>query len=116
MVDSDSHNLTTDDDGKIELKIPPTAHKSSLIIQDSDQTPYGSIIIPILIGHLDPVTEVSGQQGRLSALGYFRGTVDGNPSPDFDSAVEEFQCENDLTVDGICGPNTQAKLKQVYGC
>jgi hypothetical protein len=30
--------------------------------------------------------------------------------------VEEFQCDNSLTVNGICGPNTQAGLKQVYGC
>jgi len=34
----------------------------------------------------------------------------------FRSAVEEFQCDQGLTVDGICGPQTQAKLKQVHGC
>jgi len=33
----------------------------------------------------------------------------------FLSAVEEFQCDNGLTVDGDCGPNTQAKLKEVHG-
>jgi hypothetical protein len=33
----------------------------------------------------------------------------------FRSAVEEFQCDNQLTVDGKCGPNTQAKLKAVHG-
>lgn len=34
----------------------------------------------------------------------------------FRSAVEEFQCDNGLTVDGKCGPNTQAKLKLIHGC
>lgn len=72
--------------------------------------------IPIKIGHLDPVDEISGQQGRLNNLGYYFGDIDGNDSPRFRMAVEEFQCENGLTVDGICGPNTQAKLKEVYGC
>jgi hypothetical protein len=34
----------------------------------------------------------------------------------FRSAVEEFQCNHGLSVDGKCGPITQAKLKSVYGC
>lgn len=34
----------------------------------------------------------------------------------FVSAVEEFQCDHGLVVDGECGPATQAKLKQVHGC
>ena len=32
------------------------------------------------------------------------------------SAVEEFQCDHGLTVDGKCGSLTQAKLKKVHGC
>lgn len=115
-VDSASHTVTTDADGKIELVIPPTATTSSLIIQDNTETPHGNITIPLKLGNLDPVEEVSGQKGRLNGLGYFWGKIDGNKGPDFESAVEEFQCDNSLTVDGICGPNTQAKLKLVYGC
>jgi murein L,D-transpeptidase YcbB/YkuD len=34
----------------------------------------------------------------------------------FLSAVEEFQCDHGLTVDGKCGPATQARLKQAHGC
>lgn len=116
-IDTESHQLTTDGNGKIELTIPPSASQSALLIQgDGEETPYAGVTIPIKIGHLDPVEEISGQQGRLSSLGYFWGVIDGEDSPDFRSAVEEFQCENGLTVDGVCGPNTQAKLKQVYGC
>jgi len=116
MVDSASHNLKSDADGKVELEIPPTATQSQLIIQDTEQTPYGGISIPIKIGHLDPVDEISGQQARLSSLGYFTREIDGQTSPFLDAAIQEFQCEHKLTVDGICGPNTQAKLKEVYGC
>lgn len=111
-----SKSLTTDGDGKLELVIPPSAKDSTLLIQGDQETPYFGMVIPVKIGHLDPETTISGQQGRLANLGYYWGEIDGEDSPDFRSAVEEFQCENDLSVDGICGPNTQAKLKQIHGC
>lgn len=116
VLDSDSKSLTSDGTGKVECTIPPSIEDSSLIIEDSEHTHYANTPIPVKIGHLDPETELRGQQARLKNLGYFPGEVNGEPSEDFQSAVEEFQCENALTVDGICGPKTQAKLKQVCGC
>ena len=116
VVDSDSKELTTDGKGKLELEVPPSAKQGVLIIRDSKQTPHAEIPIPIKIGHLDPVEEITGQQARLKSLGYLFGEVDGKESDDFESAVEEFQCDHHLTVDGKCGPQTQAKLKQAYGC
>jgi N-acetylmuramoyl-L-alanine amidase len=115
-VDGDSRQLTTDGNGKLELEIPMLAKQSVLVIRDAAQTPHHDVEIPIKIGHLDPVEEITGQQARLNALGYFLDDLDGKTGPDFQSAVEEFQCEHALKVDGICGPMTQAKLKQVYGC
>src|SRR5581483_2711205 len=100
VVDGDSHNLTSDGNGELQLEIPPSASQSVLLIQDTEQSPYGGMAIPIKIGHLDPVDEISGQQGRLNNLGYYFGDIDGNDSPRFRMAVEEFQCENGLTVDG----------------
>ena len=114
-LDGNSQNVTTDGSGKIDQVIPPTTKGGILVIQD-DQTPFNNIQIPLLIGSLDPVEEVSGQQGRLKNLGYFMGDVGSTDADALESAVEEFQCDNNLTVDGICGPVTQAKLKQVAGC
>jgi Putative peptidoglycan binding domain len=74
------------------------------------------LAIPVKIGHLDPVDTISGQQARLSNLGYFLGDIDGNDASAFRIAVGEFQCEHGLTVDGICGSKTQAKLKDAHGC
>jgi len=116
VIDGDSKHLTTDGKGKIEVPIPPTAHEAYLVVNDASQTPYDGVNIPIKIGNLDPEKEVSGQQARLKNLGYFWGDVDGQDSDDFESAVEEFQCDHSLKVDGICGPKTQAKLKEVHGC
>jgi N-acetylmuramoyl-L-alanine amidase len=115
MIGTDSHKLTTDATGKLEQEIPPDASSGTLIIEEDD-TPFQGVNIPIKIGNLDPVTEVSGQQARLNNLGYFPGPVGGTDTDAMQSAIEEFQCDQGLTVDGICGPQTQAKLKQVHGC
>jgi hypothetical protein len=114
-IEGNSQQLTTDAKGALEQEIPPDAHNASLVINDP-QTPYQSVQFAILIGSLDPVEEPSGQAGRLTNLGYYFEDVQNIDAAAFSSAVEEFQCDHSLTVDGVCGPNTQAKLKQVHGC
>jgi N-acetylmuramoyl-L-alanine amidase len=99
--------------GQIEKEIPLDAHEAVLVIQGPG-TPFENVPFPVKIGDLDPVEEVSGQLARLNNLGYFPG--DGTDQDAFESAVEEFQCDHGLTVDGKCGPITQAKLKKVHGC
>jgi len=118
-VESENFKLMTDGQGKIEQEIQADAQRGLLTVKDP-QTPINKIVIPIKIGHLDPVEEVSGQKVRLNNLGYAAGPVDDESDDEntkrFLSAIEEFQCEHSLTVDGVCGPATQAKLKQVHGC
>ena len=95
-------------DGTITKTIPRSAKVGKLSLTDLD--------VPLLIGHLDPVEEESGQIARLDNLGYEAGDL-GKSDPDrFKSAVEEFQCDNGLKVDGVCDAATQSKLKQVHGC
>lgn len=124
IVGADSFPLTSDGNGKIEQPIPPDAHDAVLVIRDPG-TPFQDTAFSVKIGDLDPVEERSGQVARLNNLGYFAGDADkdGDGEPGgasgndaFKSAVEEFQCDHALKVDGICGPQTQAKLKQVHGC
>lgn len=80
------------------------------------------------IGGLDPlstidesgeeVTNPPGVQQRLNNLGYCAGYDDpcDGTSDQYRWAVEEFQCDNDLTVDGVVGKKTRAKITEVYGC
>jgi peptidoglycan hydrolase-like protein with peptidoglycan-binding domain len=107
--------LETDSEGRIAHDIPATAKEASLTIKDS-KTPLNGIVIPLRVGHLDPVEERSGQISRLTNLGYRAGTVEGGEEDLFTAAVEEFQCDHGLAVDGKCGPRTQAKLVAVHGC
>jgi hypothetical protein len=108
---SDSRHVTTDDSGQIEEDIPPDIHDAALVIQDA-QTPLDNTRIAIRIGDLDPVTEISGQVARLNNLGYFAGDIKSPDHVAVESAVEEFRCDNNLTVDGVCGPKTQASSRK----
>ena len=106
--------VVADAHGIIEHRIPLEIERVDLEIDD-DTTMLGKRPIPLFIGHLDPATEVSGQEQRLNNLGYRAGTKGDPAALAFRSAVEEFQCDQALGVDGKCGPLTQKKLVAVHG-
>ena len=53
---------------------------------------------------------VRSVQSRLKALGYLKGSVDGDFGKATESALKAFQKRNKLTADGIVGQATIAKL------
>jgi len=115
-VEGKVHSLTTNAQGMIEKEIPATAEEGRLVFKDP-KAPFDEM--PLKIGHLDPVDEISGWKARLNNLGYNAGPIDDKETEELRSAIEEFQCDvfKDLSqVDGKCGPKTQAKLKEVHGC
>jgi len=115
-IEGQMHQLTTDVKGKIEVDISSPSELGHLIVK-TNETPIDNVTIPVKIGHLDPVEELSGQKARLANLGYHFTAIEAVQSPaEFRLAVEEFQCDHGLLVDGKCGPQTQAKLKAVHGC
>jgi hypothetical protein len=120
LIDSEQKKLRTDGDGKLAEKISKSAKDALLMVKESVQIKGKPaqlrFKIATRIGHLNPLDEPSGQIVRLANLGYYRLDGEVVDNAEFLSAVEEFQCENGLTVDGVCGPVTQAKLKAVYGC
>jgi hypothetical protein len=67
-------------------------------------------------GKLPPVEWLTGVQARLALLGYLTGAQTGKHDAASKAAVIAFQQKHPpLRVDGIPGPKTQAKLKEVYG-
>jgi len=98
----------TDPQGLLQIpKLPPRATEGVLEVM--------GCTIRILIGHLDPVDEITGIQARLNQLGYDAGPVDGILGPRTKAAVAAFQMYNDLEVDGIPGPHTKEKLARLAG-
>ena len=112
--------LKTAGDGSATKKVmDPQGNKEGKLV-------VNGFVLSLKVGHLDPVEEISGQVARLNNLGY-RAAASGGATgadvgravnlddPAFKSAVEEFQCDYGLPVDGVCGPKTKAKLKDVHG-
>ena len=130
QVERDGKDFNSKEDGLLEREIPPTA-ENGLILDTGEAGILAEVDaqreLQLRIGHLDPVDELSGQIARLNNLGYGAGPVPVRPlspkeeadirtSMNFRSAVEEFQCDAGLLVDGKCGKQTQAKLVAVHGC
>jgi hypothetical protein len=109
-VEGTIYKLRTNGDGMIEQPIPATAKAGMLCV------PELQIEAPVQIGHLDPLDERPGLLGRLRNLGYYRASMEEVDEDELKSAVEEFQCDFGLKVDGDAGPKTQAKLKEIHGC
>ena len=107
-IEGDSYELATDAEGQIEQGIPCTAERGLIEAK--------VVAAPLKIGHLDPVAEVSGQHARLCNLGYYRGAEDKIDEELFRLAIEEFQCDENLTVTGQGDEQTQAKLVARHGC
>jgi hypothetical protein len=101
--------------GRLDQEIPITCETASLLL-GGKKDPLENRVTEIKIGHLDPVEEMSGQAARLQNLGYYRTSVEEIDKMEFRYAVEEFQCDHGLVVDGKCGPQTQARLKSEHGC
>lgn len=50
-------------------------------------------------------------QKALKAAGYYAGTADGKIGPSSREAIRNFQRDNGLNADGVCGQQTWSKLK-----
>jgi len=109
VVDGVLHRLTSDGKGLIETPIPRSAKEGVLTVPDL------GIEHALKIGHLDPVTEDSGWQGRLVNLGYYAGAVGDDDAVQLRHAIEEFQCDHKLPVTGELDGATQAKLLEQHG-
>jgi N-acetylmuramoyl-L-alanine amidase len=70
----------------------------------------------LMIGHLDPIEQITGVQARLNNLGFDCGAVDGNCGPRTQDALKAFQKSYGLTVSGQPDGPTRDKLKAVYRC
>jgi N-acetylmuramoyl-L-alanine amidase len=84
----------TDGDGGIEHWIPPDAKQGKLIVT------AGSEEYDLQLGHLDPMTEISGLQARLANLGFYQGPIDGKMSEEVSDVIYDFQLANDLVPTG----------------
>jgi LysM repeat protein len=98
-----------------ELSNAPTQATLRLWFED----PYSKkpdVVRTLQLGHLDPITTISGIQARLNNLGFNCGPADGKSGPRTRAAIKLFQSEHGIDADGEPNGATQSKLSEVYGC
>lgn len=112
VVDGVTHTGVTDAGGNIACPIPATARRASLRVgEESDALEY-----EFSLGRIDPISEVSGVQGRLSNLGFDCGAADGRLDKRMRRALRKYQKQRGLPVTGEPDEATRRKLQEEYGC
>jgi hypothetical protein len=97
----------TDDDGVVGASIPPAARRGVLTLTDTGES------FDLDLGGLDPVTELTGVQGRLRNLGLYRGPIDGVLGAQTERALRRFQeLEPDLEPSGALDDATRDALER----
>ena len=109
VIDGQTVSGVTGGDGSIELKIAPNAQKGMLLLPEKKES------YSLLLGHLDPLEEVSGSKGRLKNLGYYGGEINPEEDDRFTSALKRFQQEKKLPITGKLDAKTQDAIKADYG-
>ncbi len=108
-VDGVPHKGITDKDGVVDVWVPPKAVHGKLVFLDSGAE------YDIRLGYMDPITEISGIQGRLQNLGYYFGPVDGKPNQSLEDGILCFQNEYDLKPTAELNDRTREKILKVHG-
>ncbi len=101
----------TDSEGYLRAAIAPNAKRAKVTFSKSGEK------FTFKLGYINPLTELSGVQGRLANLGFYFGAIDGKPSEHLRNAVRNFQTEH-LSGDEATGElneKTRNKIKEIYG-
>ena len=97
----------TDGGGGIKHPIHPRATHAKLYVgKGIEREEY-----TFRLGHLDPIGELSGIQGRLTSLSFDCGRADGVLGPRTIEALQRFQQSQDLPVTGEPDDATVAALE-----
>lgn len=100
----------TDADGGVNEWIFPEAQTARLVLAPGTKEER---VIPLRVGHMDPITTESGVRGRLFNLGYLERIDD-----DLDElalALCFFQADEGLPVSATCDEATADKLVRRHG-
>ncbi len=108
--DGDSQSLPIDPAGVVEFEVGPFTEEVEFVVRGRT--------LRCTVATLQPVQTFAGIHDRLANLGYEPGGRRGQRSRNgvaLLSAVQEFQCDHGLSVDGDPGEQTQAALLDVCG-
>lgn len=99
----------TDGDGFLERKVPPTARRATVRLEDRDE------IYALALGAVDPVESIAGVQQRLHNLGIDCGPIDGIWGDLTSGGVRAFQKLVDREPTGELDEGTRGELRDRHG-
>lgn len=101
----------TDGEGKLTLEVPVIVREIAV------HFPGQNVTYAVGIGEMDPVTEASGIEKRLSNLGHGEEDLEMALDPDHCStlALRRFQQVNGLEATGVLDDATRAALEKGHG-
>lgn len=99
-----------DGDGWLNVTVPVHLTAFSVAL------PGKEVTLRLLVGHLDPHTELSGAAQRLKQLGYYRGSLPADEEhAGVARALAAFQEDEGLPVTGGLDAETAERLNQRFG-
>jgi N-acetylmuramoyl-L-alanine amidase len=110
-VDGEERTGTTNDDGEVVESIRPHVEEVKLSFEVGGETREYTL----RLGHLDPVTTVSGVQARLLNLGIDPGPCDGIAGPRTEQAIRTYQEAYGLDSTGKLDDETIASMTERHG-
>jgi hypothetical protein len=110
-IDGELSTGITDGEGRLVHTIPPNARRGRVTVRmGKDEAEFD-----IVLGEVDPRTEISGVQQRLRNLGWDNVPLDGELGPDTLDAIREFQEDRGLEITGELDPPTLERLRKEHG-
>ena len=100
----------TDGEGFLVEPIPPHAATGEIWLGKG----MAREIIPVRLGHVNPLDDIRGVQARLNALNYLCGDEDGEIGELTRDALRRFQKEQKLPITGNPDDATLAKLESIF--
>lgn len=112
VIDGEEQTGATDGNGELCHWLSPSARRAELILQpkNAPEEHY-----PLELRGLDPVTEVTGLQGRLRNLHLYDGPIDGALGPATVKAMRDFQAKQGLAMTDAPDDATRKALLDVHG-
>lgn len=102
---------TTKHDGFLVEPIPPDATRAFVRLDPgANERRYR-----FDLGHIDPLTTVSGVQARLANLHFYGGPIDGVANEETEAAIRAFQIEHGLEETGQPDQAFRGALERAYG-
>ena len=111
VVDRKSFTGSTDADGVLKARIPPTARRGRLTLRKGVDDER---VLNLNLGDMDPVDEPIGAAKRLMNLGY-RCRPDTELTSGLRAAIRAFQTDQELDETGDLDDKTRDALVQAHG-